>query len=47
MLFTRCVKIYILIFSVVEVVLIVNNLGGTSDLELSIVAGSALKYISK
>ena len=27
--------------------LVVNNLGGTSNLELSIIAGSAIDYLSK
>ena len=29
-----------------EVALVVNNLGGTSNLELSIMAGSAINYLS-
>ncbi len=30
-----------------KVALVVNNLGGTSNLELSIVANSAIRYLGK
>ena len=30
-----------------KVALVVNNLGGTSNLELSVVANSAVKYLGK